>query len=155
MIFTGRTYPAPQATDVVQKLVSGVTYAATLAIVFDFVPSVIVVDFVALVLHDTTYESGHTTGRSVVTVTGTDTITISTYYAGIRDVNGTWTPFQATALDTTNVVYARGGNDGSDDARITATGAWSTSGRSLTLTYGTLNVNNPNCVLALVATAHK
>jgi len=155
MIFTGRTYPAPQATDVVQKLVSGITHAATLAIVFDFVPSVIVVDFVALADHTSTHELGHTTGRSVVTVTGTDTISISTHYAGIRDVNGTWTPHQATSLDTTNVVYALGGNDGSNNAYFVATGAWTTSSKTLTLTYATTNVYNPGCALALVATAHK
>lgn len=123
--------------DVVQASDLDIVLNDTLDLVFLFEPDVIVIDYSTRCLHDTTLEVGHTTGHSVITVTGVDTISYNTNMTALIDNNGAMgtVVFQNNAV---NVIIAYGGNDGIDDANFLGVGTWDTGTHTLTLTFSTV-----------------
>jgi len=141
--------------DVVQASDLDIALNDTLDLVFLFEPSIIILDYSARLKHDTSLEVGHTTGHSVVNVTGVDTITYNLNMTTIFDNNGT---MAMTAIQDSNtrILWAYGGNDGVDDSMLNATASWDTGTHTLTITFVTVNntLDNNNFV-EILATAYR
>ncbi|KKN67744.1 hypothetical protein LCGC14_0458920 [marine sediment metagenome] len=153
---TGQTtLPALNATlyDVVQASDVGIATNDTMALVFDFVPSKIVIDYSSVQRHDTTSEKGLSTGHCVVIITGTDTKTNNLNANHVYDSNGSFHS-TSTSGEVTNLTQGSGGDDGVDTASVSATGAWVTATKTLTLTFTSTNASDADTHLEVLATAY-
>lgn len=143
------------SVDVVQASDLNIALNDTLAISFLFEPDVIVLDYSCRCVHDTTLESGHSTGHSVIAVTGVDTITYNTNSTSLIDNAGTLG--SVTVQDnTTYVIVAFGGNDGVDDSSFMGSATWNTATHTMTVTFNP--VSNTHTIfnfVEVVATAYR
>ncbi len=141
--------------DVVRASSLGFSVNDTLTLDFLFEPDVIVLDYSCRCAHDSTYEPGHTTGHSVVTVEGADTISCVTSCSVLFSNNGT---IAATSINasTSYVVIAYGGSDGSTDSYIFAPATWDTATHNMTITFSTIHdAHDVFNFVEMVATAYR
>ena len=129
---------ATSVIDIVQF--SNLTIASTNtdSLVFAFVPSKIVLNSNGIGRHDTTNEHGQSTCLAILTVTGTDTITTNTNCSALIE-NG---PAETTGMafvtiqdGTTNAIVIHGGYDLTDVCTMVAAPTWTTSTKTLLLTW--------------------
>lgn len=144
---------AGASVDVVQASDLGIGTSDTLVLTFAFVPTEIIVQYSMRTEHDTSNEIGHTTGQSIVTITGTDTMTVNLNYTTVFDANGA-IDVAIGQNDTTNTTYGCGGNDGVDDATVAGVGTWDTSSKQLTITFTTNNSDTSENFIEIIASAY-
>ena len=138
--------------DVVQGYDAGIATNDTIVLTFAFIPSKIVLAYSGVVTHDTTGEDGHTTGHTIVTITGTDTYTKNAGSVSFTELsNGSHYPYGITG---DYLIYMYGGSDVSDAAIVTASGAWVTATRTLTLTFTIANADANYNKIEILATAY-
>jgi len=141
--------------DVVQASDLDIALNDTLVLTFLFEPDVIVVDYSSRCRHDTSFESGHTTGHSVITRTGVDTITYNTNSTSLIDNNGAIGSV-GVQNNVANVIIAYGGNDVVDDSYFFGVGTWVSATHTLTITFGTVaNTQTAFNFVEIVATAYQ
>jgi len=143
------------SVDLVHDYESGISENDTLSLVFGFEPSKISISYSAICHHvDYPYEVGHTTGHSLITVTGVDTISITTNYTAVTDDNGVMN--SAILHSHTDVLMAAGGYDGYTFARCWGTGAWDTATHTLVVTFDDVqNAYDPWNFFEVMATAYR
>lgn len=141
--------------DVVQSSDLNIALNDTLDLVFLFEPDVIVLDYTGRCQHDTTLDDGHTTGHSVITVTGVDTITYNTNYTALVNNGGAFGS-HIGQNDAVNAVVVYGGNDGVDDGYFYGVGSWTTATKTLRLTFSTVaNTNTATNYIEILAIAYR
>ena len=139
--------------DVVQAEDSGIVDNDTLDLIFDFVPSKIVIQTGGRCDHITTSEGGVGNSFCEVLITGVDTFTSNMGCWAIYNLNSI--PTSAGAIgDATNILYISGGHDGSNAANFLATGAWVTATKTFTLTFQETVSVTTNNVATIIATAY-
>ena len=141
--------------DVQQASDEGIATNDTLALTFAFVPSKIVIDYSMRTSHDTSFQTGHSTGHCVVLITGVDTKTNNLNVTFGRAGSALTFIVEHVFADTTNILYGKGGYDGTDFCIVVATGAWVTATKTLTLTFTVTNSDAANNDVELIATAYR
>lgn len=141
--------------DVVQASDLDIVLNDTLALTFSFEPSIIVIDYSVRCRHDTTFESGHSTGHSIVTRTAVNTITHNTNMTALVS---DWGEIGSVGVqnDVADVIVAYGGYDGTDQAIIFGSGTWVSATHTLTITFNTVsNTQTAFNYVEMVATAYR
>ncbi len=140
--------------DVIQKANLNINTDHTDTFVFPFVPSKIVLIWNYYGVKIITGEVGLSFGQSVITITGTDTMTVRTEVT--HDLNGNGTDIRDYRTnDTTNVIFGQAGHDGVNQARVVGTGVWDTSSKTLTITYAEYYTVAAANKLSFIATAYR
>ena len=129
---------ATSVIDIVQFSNLTIASTDTDSLVFAFVPSKIVLNSNGIGRHDTTNEHGQSTCLAILTVTGTDTITTNTNCSALIE-NGpaetTGMAFVTIQNGTTNAIVISGGYDLTDVCTMVAAPTWTTSTKTLLLTW--------------------
>ena len=127
----------------------------TLTLTFLFEPSIIVLDYSARCLHDTTLEAGHSTGHSLITRTGVNTITINTNMTGLFNNAGAIGTV-GVQNDNARAILAYGGNDGADDSYFYGAATWVSATHVLTITFSTVaNTHDAFNYVEIIAVAYR
>lgn len=141
--------------DVVQSSDLNIALNDTLDLVFLFVPDVIVIDFTGRSQHNVTLDDGHTTGHSIVIITGVDAMTCNTNYSALINNGGAFGS-KIGQNDVVNTVVVYGGNDGLNDSYFYGVGSWTTATKTLRLTFSTVaNTNDATNYIEIIATAYR
>lgn len=136
----------------------GIADNDTLDLVFDFVPSKIFLSYSGVAIANTADEEpGHFNGHCVITVTGTDTITSNMNGSGHYQTTAGPGGITNKQDDTTNVVYVNGGFDtgGLNLVFFLGTATWTTSTKTLTITFQETNTKTAQNFIEILARAHK
>lgn len=139
-----------KSIDIVQVSDSAIIDNDTLDFVFDIVPSKIVINFSGA-CERTTSGVGHTTGSSILTITGTNTFTSNMNYVSQR---GNGSNIGGGSNDSTNVCYLLGGTAGSSGT-VAGTATWTTATKTLRITWQETSTITANTVFQAIATAYK
>jgi hypothetical protein len=141
--------------DVVQVSDYNIALNDTISIVLLFVPDVIEINYSGRVQHDVTLDDGHTTGHSLVIITGVNTMTCNTNYTALINNGGAFGS-RYGQNDAVNTIVIYGGNDGVDDSYIYGVGNWVTATKTLTLTFSTVaNANDATNYVEIMAVAYR
>jgi hypothetical protein len=152
-IFTGSLSGSVEGNciEVIQLHNLSISSGNTDTLTFKFVPSKIVLDYSGCSFVNSTNE-GVTNGNTIITITGTDSATSNLMFMGnyvegdnVYKVSGT-----GITADTTRLIYVYSGAAN----YFTATGTWSSTTKTLTLTY-TANGGGTSNNLVILATAYK
>lgn len=141
--------------DIVQASDLDIALNDTISLSFNFEPDIIVLSYSGRCQHDTTFETGHTTGHCEISITGVDTIGYNLNASGIRDSNGAMASIvlQNSAINTVGVF---GGFDGADWALFYGVGTWTTATHTLLITFSTVNnCNDAQNFIEIMATAYR
>ncbi len=150
----GELLGASGSIDVVQGSDINIITNDTLVLTFAFVPTKIDLRFSGTTIHDTSFEYGHTTGNCLVTITGTDTLTVVMNATTFYNNNGGMDTARIQN-DTTNTVKLTGGYDGADQCTIVGVGTWDTGNKQLTITFTAANAHATLNFAELMAVAYR
>ena len=147
-----------KSIDIVSRYNEGIADNDSLSLIFDFVPSKIVLEYVGLGNYSgeaTTTGSGK--GMAVITITGTDTFTSVMYTCGAYWNEQTDKAFNMQNYnDTSNICnFPCGVNASGATASMSATGGWVTATKVFALTFQETAVDTSTNVVSVVATAYK
>jgi len=127
----------------------------TVTLTFLFEPSIIVLDYSARCLHDTTLEAGHSTGHSLITRTGVNTITVNTNMTGLFNNAGAIGTV-GVQNDNARAILAYGGNDGVDDSYFYGVATWVSATHVLEITFSTVaNTHDAFNYVEILAVAYR
>jgi hypothetical protein len=141
--------------DVVQASDLNIALNDTISLTFPFVPNVITIDYSSRVQHSLMLNDGHTTGHSLVSITGIDTMTCNTNYTALIN-NAAVFDSRYGQNNNASVVVLYGGNDGVNDSYIYGVGSWVTATKTLTLTFSTVaNTNDATSYIEILAIAYR
>jgi len=127
----------------------------TNSLVFDFVPSKIVLSFSGGGKFTGVPNQGITTGHTIITITGTDTITSVCNATAYYQFDSAWVHTAALG-DTVNVIYLYVGRMiATGSATILGTATWTTATKTLLITYQETFTDTSFTNLEVLATAYK
>jgi|2_EtaG_2_1085320.scaffolds.fasta_scaffold05695_4 hypothetical protein len=143
--------------DVVKLTDTSMANSDTLSFVFAFVPSEIHLVSIGKSKHDTSNEQGYTTCDALITVTGIDTVSVALDQTTlVNNTAAVLSPESSFGITSGDSVYLVGGYDGTDWCTIEANTTWTTSTKTMLLTWeNSANYTAGGCYCRLTATAYK
>jgi hypothetical protein len=138
-----------KCVDVVQLSNTGISDGDTDTLVFDFVPTKIVLNYSISGRYVGSGQLGSSDGQTVITITGTDT-----YSSVCNYTVHTVTDHAGVLGNTTNIVAGMVATD-PGNATVVAVGVWDTATKTMTLTYAETVTTVATTALLLVATAYR
>ena len=145
------------AVSIVQKTNVGIADSDTDTMVFDFVPSKIVIHFSCAAQSSDASRYGFSNGNCVITITGTDTFTSVMNWIGPQEqASAPYLKYDYDASSTTKIIGCESGTNGAAArGSFYADGAWVTSTKTMTLTWQETSTTTAGSYATWTATAYR